>query len=568
MTPAFRLCDEYVSRWAALDPVTATSMGLREPFAASTDYGPEGIAARARLIANTLAALAGTPLTCADDELAAALLRERLTAEAAWHEAGGPLGELRAEFGLLTSIRDSVDLLPRDTADGWRDIAARLSAIPRMLTSWRAALEAGLRREQPAARRQALAIAALADDYAGTGTHDHSGTHDHAGTHDRLLAGYGDGPLAAELAAAAARAYQGYAEMARYLREDYAPGAAQGDAAGPERYAVEARLRLGADIDFTEAYEWGWTELRRVAADIAAEAGRVQDGADIDEAAAILDQTSCVTGTDAYLAWLRDRHDQAISRLDGTHFDIPARLRTIDVVSSGPGPAGPYYTAPSEDLTRPGRTWWPLNEQERYPVWRHLTIVFHEGVPGHHLQIGTALTAGDRLSRFAKITDMPGHSEGWAKYAERLADELGWHTEPGHTGAGHTGAGTRLGMLLGAARSTASLLIDIGLHLDLPLPDGSRWSFDKACDVLREHGHVEPRQAGPLVLRYYAWPARGTVFKLGERAWLAARDEAARSTEFDLRRWHTAALGLGPIGLADLADTLRQRADADDKAAG
>jgi uncharacterized protein (DUF885 family) len=552
MTPAFRLCDQYVSRWASLDPVMATSMGLREPFAAATDYGPDGIAARAELIAGTLAALADTAVTCADDELAVALLRERLAAEAAWYETGGPLRELRAEFGLITGIRDSVDLLPRGTADGWRDIAARLTAIPRMLTSWRAALEAGLRQGLPAARRQALATAELADGYAGT--------------HDRLLAGYGDGPLAAGLATAASQAHQGYAEMARYLREDYAPRAAQADAVGPERYAVEARLRLGADVDFTEAYQWGWAELRRIETELAAEAGRVQADASVGEAAAILDQTAYVTGPDAYLAWLRDRHGQAISRLDGRHFDIPAPLRTIDVVSSAPGSAGPYYTAPSEDLTRPGRTWWPLGGRERYPVWRDLTKVFHEGVPGHHLQIGTALMAGDRLSRFAKCTHVPGHSEGWAKYAERLADELGWYTEPG----------TRLGMLLGAASSAALLVMDIGLHLDLPLPDGSRWSFATAREVLSDRGLIEPQRVEPLLVRACAWPARGTVAKLGERAWLAARDEAARDGAmrdgaardgavrgrpgFDLRRWHTAALGLGTIGLAGLASTLLRRA--------
>jgi uncharacterized protein (DUF885 family) len=367
----------------------ATSLGLREPFAAATDYGPDGIAARAELIAGTLAALAGTAVTCADDELAAAFLRERLTAEAAWQEAGEPLRELRAEFGLITDIWDSVERLPCETADGWRDIAARLAAVPRMLASWRAALEAGLRRGRPAARRQALATAALADGYAGT--------------HDHLLAEYGDGPLAAGLAAAASQAYQDYAEMARYLREDYAPRAAQADAAGPERYAVEARLRLGADIDFTEAYEWGWAELHRIEADIAAESGHVRAGAGVSEAAPILDQSAYVTGPDAYLAWLRDRHDQAISRLDGTHFDIPAPLRTIDVVSSPPGPAGPYYTPPSEDLTRPGRTWWPIGGRERYPVWRELTIVFHEGVPGHHLQTGTAMTAGEPAVTVRKV---------------------------------------------------------------------------------------------------------------------------------------------------------------------
>ena len=81
------------------------------------------------------------------------------------------------------------------------------------------------------------------------------------------MASYGDGPLAGELAAAAEQAHGGYREMARYLREDYAPRASERDAVGAERYAVAARISLGADIDPAEAYEWGWAELARIEAE-------------------------------------------------------------------------------------------------------------------------------------------------------------------------------------------------------------------------------------------------------------------------------------------------------------
>jgi uncharacterized protein (DUF885 family) len=536
MTPVFGLCDDYVTRWAALDPVAAGMQGLAGAFGAATDYGPEGYAAQAELITATLAALEPMDIASDADRLAAGFLRERLEAQLAWYQLDEPLRLVRAPIGQISFVRDSVDLLPRNGDDDWRNIAARLAAIPVMFASWRASLDAGLDRGLTAARRQAVQAAVAADHCAGS--------------HRTLVASYGDGPLAAELAAAAARADQGYSEMARYLREDYAPRATEVDGVGAERYAVAARLNLGADIDLKEAYEWGWAELRRIQAELKAEADAIRPGAGVEEATAILNESSYVTGEDAYLAWLQDRHDRAIEQLDGVHFDIPAPLRRIEVVlARGSTSGAAYYTEPSEDLTRPGRTWWPLggrDPQGRFETWSELSTVFHEGVPGHHLQVGAAKTAGDKLSRFAKSNFVSGHGEGWALYAERLADELGWFSEPG----------TRLGMLGGSAFRAARVVIDIGVHLDLPLPDGSRWTFERACEVLGQAGRGEPHRIQAEVVRYFGWPAQAISYKLGERAWLAARAEAMRRPGFDLKRWHTAALSLGPIGLAALADTL------------
>jgi uncharacterized protein (DUF885 family) len=533
MTPVFGLCDDYVTRWAGLDPVAAGMQGLTGVFGAATDYSPDGFAARAELITVTLAELEPMSLTSDTDRLAAGFLRERLEAQLAWHQLGEPFRLVRAPIGLISAVRDSVDLLPRDGDDAWRNIAARLAAIPVMFASWRASLDDGLGQGLTAARRQAVQAAVAADHCVGS--------------HDALIASYGDGPLAAELAEAVAQAYLGYTEVARYLRADYAPRATETDGVGAERYAVAARLNLGADIDLKEAYEWGWAELQRIEAEMTAEANAIKPGAGVEEATAILNETVYVTGEDAYLAWLQDRHDWAIEQLDGVHFDIPAPLRTIEVVlARGSTSGAAYYTGPSEDLTRPGRTWWPLAGRDRFETWSELSTVFHEGVPGHHLQVGAAKTAGDKLSRFAKSNFVSGHGEGWALYAERFADELGWFTEPG----------TRLGMLGGSALRAARVVIDIGVHLDLPLPDGSRWTFEQACEVLGKSGRGEPHRIQAEVVRYFGWPAQAISYKLGERGWLAARAEAMRRPDFNLKRWHTAALSLGPIGLAGLADAL------------
>lgn len=434
---------------------------------------------------------------------------------------------------MVNSLRDSVELLPHATDDDWRNVAARLAAIPGMLAGWRASLSAGLDQGRVAARRQALGTAIQADRFDGI--------------HASLVADYGDGPLAAELTSAVEAAHAGYADLAGYLRRDYAPRAAEADGVGAERYAVSARHTLGADIDPIESYEWGWEELRRIEAELAAEADRVKSGSTVDEAIAVLDDTEYVVGADAYLAWLQERHDRAIQELNGTHFDIAEPLHRVEAtLARGSSAGSPYYTGPSEDLSRAGRTWWPVGERDRFHTWGELAIVFHEGVPGHHLQIGATRVAGDRLSRFSKLTMVSGHAEGWALYAERLADELGWFTEPG----------TRLGMLMGSAMRAARVVIDIGVHLDLPMPDGSRWTFDSACDVLSRRGRAQPHRVHAEITRYFGWPAQAISYKLGERAWLTARDAARVRPGFDLKQWHSRALELGPIGLDNLTAAL------------
>lgn len=543
-TPIFDLCHQHVQRYCALDPVSATMRGVTGDFAPGTDYSPDGHAARAELARETLRTLDSLTPTGDADALAAAHLRERLETELATDAIGEHLRSVRAPFGLLNALRTSVDLMPRDSDDAWRAVAARVAAVPDMLAGWRTSLAAGASQGLVAAQRQASEAATQAERYAD------------GETFQAVVDAYGHGPLREQLASAAASAHAAYAQTARWLREHYHPQATDRDAVGPERYAVASRVALGAGIDPEEAYHWGWEELHQLEDEMAAEADRVVPGATVDEAIAHLDAHEYLVGVDAYRHWLQERHDEAIAALDGVHFDIAAPLRRVDVVTDEDSSAGSAsYTPPSEDLGRPGRTWWPVAGRERFAVWSELTTVFHEGVPGHHLQLGHVLAEGTQLSRFARISRVSAHSEGWALYAERLADELGWHRTPG----------TRLGMLKGNAMRAARVVIDIGLHLDLPLPEpearrhGRRWSFDTAVEVLRDRGRIAPHRLYPEVVRYCGWPAQASSYKLGERAWLAARREAQQrlGADFDLKQWHTRALGLGPVGLGTLADTLR-----------
>ena len=120
MTPVFGLCDDYMTRWAALDPVAAGMLGITGVFGAATDYSPDGYAARAELITATLAALGPMSATSDADRLAGGFLRERLEAQLAWHQLNEPLRQVRAPIGLISLVRDSVDLLPHDGDEAWR----------------------------------------------------------------------------------------------------------------------------------------------------------------------------------------------------------------------------------------------------------------------------------------------------------------------------------------------------------------------------------------------------------------------------------------------------------------
>ncbi|MQM25218.1 DUF885 domain-containing protein [Glycomyces albidus] len=544
-SPIFALADEYITSYAQLDPMFAGSVGIKGDFGVATDFGPDAEAERAKLYRDTLARLNALESTGPADDLARMHMAERLQVFIDKHETGEWRRALRVPYGLLQSLVGYIDIAPRATENDWRLNVARMRAIPEMLATWRQTMNAGIDAGTTVAVRQAVEGAKQARRNV------------ESRVFDKHLKTYGDGPQAGDLREAAEAAYAAFAAAADYLEHTYAPHAAPGDGVGAERYQLAARASLGAVLDPHDAYAWAWDELHRIEDEMEAEAARILPGAGLAEVIAHLDATQAVETSEEYLAWLEAKHQGALEALNGVHFDIDPLLMNLDVqLVHGSSAGSAYYTGPSEDLTRPGRTWWPVADRERFRTWAELTTVFHEGVPGHHLQIGQAKVAGDGISRFSKVFgSVSGHAEGWALYAERLSDDLGWFTEPG----------TRLGMLKGSALRAARVVIDIGWHLDLPLPaaeakrHGDRWNFDVALDVLTGRGRIAEHRAHPEIVRYAGWPGQAICYKLGERAWIGARDEAkaAAGSAFDLKAWHTAALNLGPIGLDNLASVLR-----------
>ncbi|MFZ0157420.1 MAG: DUF885 domain-containing protein, partial [Kineosporiaceae bacterium] len=346
---------------------------------------------------------------------------------------------------------------------------------------------------------------------------------------------------------------------------EYAPAAQAGhDAVGAERYRLHARFWTGSNLDLEEAYAWGWAEYARLGEQMRAAAEQVRPGASPREAMTYLDQHGpAIEGVDAVRAHLQALMDGAIEALQGVHFDLAEPLRRVEAMIAPAGSAAaPYYTPPSMDFSRPGRTWLPTLGRDRFPTWDLVSTWYHEGVPGHHLQLAQWVLVAPQLTRYqSTIGSVSANLEGWALYAERLMDELGFLTEPGE----------RLGYLDAQQMRAVRVIIDIGMHLGLEIPSeqgggvpfrpGERWTPALA----REFFGLNSGRPGDFldseIIRYLGMPGQAIGYKLGERAWLAGRAAAralheGRGEVFDAKAWHMAALSQGSLGLDDLTDEL------------
>jgi len=452
----------------------------------------------------------------------------------------------------VSAIRLVFDLMPRDTEEQWETIVARTAAVPHALDTLREGLNEGIREGITAAARQVVACAQQADTWGGVG--------DEAAPYFRNLldeldqSGIDNDALRKRLEDAAGLATAAYASFGRYLVEEYLPHALERDAVGAERYALWARAFNGTELDLEETYQWGWDELHRIERAMAGVNERILPGASMHEVIEHLehDETRMVHGEDALRAWLQDLIDSTIADLDGTHFDIPEPLRRCEAMIAPPGGAAAmYYTGPSEDLSRPGRTWYPTQGRTDFPLWGEVSICYHEAVPGHHLQVGMMRYRRDLLDRFQRTFAWnPGHGEGWALYAERLMGELGYLDDPAF----------ELGMLRAQAMRAVRVVVDIGLHLELAIPrdeafrPGERWTPDLALDFVINRSRFPADFMRSEVDRYLGWPGQAICYKVGERVWLRGRDDARKrhGASFDLKSFHTRALELGPMGLDQL----------------
>ncbi|MBB5786684.1 DUF885 family protein [Jiangella mangrovi] len=546
------IADRYVETIADLNPLVGTALGIRPGVDAMPDLSPEGQEAEAAAARATLAELDAAEAAAAgngglpdQERRAARLLRERLTASLAVHDAGEGLREISNLFSPVQSLRSVFLIMPSESDDDWAVIGRRLRNIPGAARGFRASLEEGDRRGLYAAPRQVDTVVEQLDTWLES---------------DWYTTFVGKGPEAqrAELTAAAAEAGAGLAELRDYLATTYRP-ASEGtpDGVGRDRYTIWARRWTGADLDLEDAYAYGWSEFHRIGAEMKEAADAVLPGHTPLAVMRHLDEHgAAIEGVDAIRDWLQNLMNEAMSDLDGTHVDLAEPIRHVEAMIAPPGSAAaPYYTRPSLDFSRPGRTWLPTLGETRFPLWGLVSTWYHEGVPGHHLQLAQWVHVADQLSRYqVSLGSVSAMTEGWALYAERLMDELGYLTDPAY----------RLGYLDAQIMRAIRVIVDIGMHLRLRIPGdetfhpGEVWTPELAREFFGAFNGRDPAFLDSEIVRYLGMPAQAIGYKLGERAWLAGRDaaQAAQGADFDLKAWHMAALSMGSLGLDDLAAEL------------
>ena len=524
------VAERYLDVSAALDPCAATESGITGFDDQITDYSPDGVAARVDAAKAALRELDATEPADAADIVTAAAMRERLGVLVELHDAGLDVGELNVIASPLQTMRDVFDLMATDTDEDWAVIARRLDQIPQRVSGYAEALrQAAATGHAPAARqvRRGIQQAGQIAELFVT-----------------MVAGApADNPtLRAELQQRAQDAANAYASLTTVLRDEIGPHARDTDGCGRDAYAVMSRLFLGAAVDFDETYEWGMDLLARIVAEQDEIAERLYPGASAAEALRRLDSEEryLIHGTDALQTWMQELSDRVVDALADTHFDIDPPLRNLECRIAPTQTGGIYYTGPSEDLSRPGRMWWSVPPGvHTFHTWQEMTTVFHEGVPGHHLQIGRAVVLTDRLNRWRRLGCwVSGHGEGWALYAERLMAELGWLED----------AGNRMGMLDAQRFRAARVVIDIGVHCGLAAPDGGTWDADRAWTFLQNHSAMAEENLRFELDRYLGWPGQAPSYAIGQRIWQQLRDDTlARGVS--LKEFHNRALDLGGLPL-------------------
>ncbi|TFB97291.1 DUF885 domain-containing protein [Cryobacterium sp. HLT2-28] len=544
-TPIDRIAEDWVDTLVDLDPTVGTYIGRTEGDGRFGDYSPAGDERRRLEAKKVIALLDAAPVADDVDVVTRTDLRSSLALDLESHDAGLQLRDLNVIASPAQGIREIFDLMPTRTVDDWENIAARLGSVPAAMDGYLQTLREGMRQGIMPARRQVREVAGQAKRHAANG-----GFFARFAAEASLESGSLPASLATGLAAGARAAAAAYGTLAEFLGGTLEGAAPEKDAVGRELYALQSRRFLGATVDLDETYDWGVEELARMVAEQESIADQIKPGASVLEAIAHLDTDPSrkLHGTEALQKWMQETSDRAVAELSGTQFDIPDEIKRLECLIAPTQEGGIYYTGPTDDFSRPGRMWWsvPVGVTE-FDTWRELTTVYHEGIPGHHLQIGQAVYNRAKLNTWRRqLAGTSGHAEGWALYAERLMEQLGYLDDPAD----------RLGMLDGQRMRAARVVLDIGVHLEKQLPDGSGpWTADYAFDFLRRNVNMNAGFVKFEVNRYLGWPGQAPSYKVGQRIWEELRD-TSREKEgdaFSIKEFHRKALDLGGVGL----DTLR-----------
>lgn len=533
----FEISDVFIDEAAALSPMDCTYLGNGLNQDKLDDFSIAGAEVIANLTRQTLKKLSVMQPIDEIDRIAKTVMTERLESQLALHDSQ----EGYVLWNVLTSppsnIRSIFELMPKNTATDIENIASRLRAVETAQAQWVETISTVAKAGKTTAQRQVRGVIEQLESYANGG-------------YSQMCTDIDPDNKYPDLHGAAKVAAQSSARTADYLKNVYMSVANPHDAVGAERYAVWSRFFTGAQLDLRATYEWGLADLKAINDRMWVLAEQIKPGAKtLREVADVLDNDPkyVIKGKENVIKFLQDFTDAAIARMDGEFFEIDERIKVCEARLAPEGSASaPYYNPPSEDLSRPGTTWIPMLGKDHVSSWHLVSTWYHEAVPGHHLQVATVTIEKDRLTRFQRTAAwISGYGEGWALYAERFMNELGAFDEPG----------IEMGYLSAQALRAARIVVDIGMHLGYTDFDGNVWNAESSRKLLNEQALLDEDHSRSETDRYLGWPGQAISYKVGERVWMAAREEAKLrlGAEFNMKKFHTYALKIGPMGLDPFA---------------
>jgi uncharacterized protein (DUF885 family) len=342
----------------------------------------------------------------------------------------------------------------------------------------------------------------------------------------------------------------GYAEFLRFMREEYVPAARPTTGAsdlpnGGEIYAQRVRFYTTLPLTADEVHRTGLAEVARIRAEMEEVIRRTGFTGSFAEFLAFLrtDPRFYVDTPEALMertALVLKRMDGELPRLFGRLPRMPYGIKPIpDYIA--PRTTTAYYSRPSGDGTRAGTYWVNTYDLRSRPTYEIEALSLHEAVPGHHLQIALQqeMEGQPQFRRFGGAT---AFVEGWALYAEKLGQEVGFYTDPY----------SDFGRLTYEMWRATRLVVDTGLH-------SKGWGRQQAIDYMAQNTGLTLLNITNEVDRYIAWPGQALAYKTGEMAITRLRAEAERTLgdRFDVRAFHDVVLGSGAVPLTVLEANVR-----------
>ena len=312
---------------------------------------------------------------------------------------------------------------------------------------------------------------------------------------------------------------------------------------GEALYADAIRRHTSLDLTPLDIHQIGLDEIVSLEEEYRELGGKVLGTTDVAEIYQRLreDRSLRFGSADDIVAAAQAAMDRALVAIPEWFGRLPdADCVMAEIPAGAEGAPLAYYLPPATDGTRPGTYFINTTEPTSRTRFESEALAFHESIPGHHLQLAIAQELED-IPEFRKHALVTVYVEGWALYTERLADEMGLYSDDT----------ARLGILSFDSWRAGRLVVDTGIH-------ALGWSRQEAIDWMAANSPQAVNNIENEIDRYIAWPGQALAYKLGQREIFRLRSEAeaAMGARFDIKGFHDAVLGSGPVPVSVLGDLI------------